>query len=192
MKKRWLPKNPETSWRRLSISQQDLAKWLGISVSLLSMHDKGLRPLPSKASLKLAGLLKEYVKAANATTMSGSLLALQHAFEAHHNDAAEKMMIKADGNRYRKGQLENSLKEITEKQEQDKIWLHVIEDKLAELPGDVATEGESQWLKNQHDKISQRLLKANKELARLPLEIELLAAATEVHESHHRRLKKNK
>jgi len=183
-------RNKQTAWRRLSISQGDLAQYLGISVSLLSMYDKSLRQLPSKASLKLTRLEDDYRKAATAKIMSRSLAALQPVFQEQLEKAAQKMMEKLEDQRYLKKQLVDKLNEMTEKEEQDKIWLNVLANKLETLSPEEVSANDGRHLDHLHEKIVQRLKKTNKEKLKLQLEIELLEAGVGVYEAQHLKLKK--
>jgi hypothetical protein len=156
------------------------------------MYDKSLRQLPSKVSLKLTRLQADYIKAEQNKTIGWSSVSPEPGLEELHAGAAEKMLEKVEDGRYKKKQLEEKLREITEKHEQDKIWVRVLADKLEKLSPAEAKEPDGRNLYLMQQKILPRLKKAGEEMIRVELEIELLKAGAGVYEAQHKRLTKGK
>ena len=80
----------ETFREKISITQQYLAEYLGISQTLLSLYEKGLRNLPSAAALKLAKLELAYYQLQQAK--SKKTIAPLHPHLQKHSDKTKKAM----------------------------------------------------------------------------------------------------
>ena len=83
-------RKPETVRGKLSITQQYLAEYLGVSRPLLSLYEKGLRNLPTAASLKLAKLELVYYQLQQAKPKK--TIAPLHPHLQKHSDKTKKAM----------------------------------------------------------------------------------------------------
>ena len=170
---------------KLSISQQYLADYLGISRSLLAMYEKNLRSLPTKASLKLAELeliyyrlntktgrlktapshpemerhtvkTKKAIKA-HAATCNYKIILLQHKLDTMINEHSKALMLQ---------QLLDELESPEVKKNQrslENLWIQVL-------------KNEALKKMIRHGEISR---------AKLQAELEVLAAAADIYNRLH-------
>ncbi len=143
------------SYKRLSplpVSQQDLAIYLGVSVTLLSMTKTGrhgTRQLKPAASLKMTKLLNAHLSPGKANLHSPSLTKMKEESRDQYSQLAKSMLDEAadlDSQAKRlKGQLDKMMKTVAEAEH----WMSTVDQLLASLPGGKESVKDRQWLECQ-------------------------------------------
>jgi len=182
-------KKPENLRRRFSLSQQEMAHYLGVSQSLIAKSEAGWRSLPLEAFKKLAALEIDLEKNRSAKKTGISLKQLQKKLTEQDNKAAEKMQDRSEDARYKVKMFERKLEALSKKQQDQLAWLNLIDQRLATLPENKSTKVERLWFENQQMDVTKRLLRMNKEIGKLGYDIEMLRAVVEVGERWYGRLK---
>jgi len=175
---------------RFSLSQQDLAAYLGVSLSLVAMSESGKRSLPGEAHEKLVALQKDLEKIQAPKKPGPSLKRLQSKLREQDNKAAEKMQERTEDARYKTKMYQRKLEELSKKQQDQLAWLNLIDQRLAALPENKSSKVERLWFENQQIDVTKRLLRMNKEIGKLGYDIEMLRAVVEVGERFLQRLDK--
>ena len=174
---------------RFSITQEDLAAYLGISYSALAMYERGERPLATKVLLKFAELYAAYETAEKSAGIAKPLPALQEKLDKQRDDAVEKMQELITGHAQRIGMLQHKLKKITGKHEGAAERLHLFEGMIAALPKTEAAKYKAQELEEIYTKVCTAILENNKQKLKMQLAIALLQAEMKVYEAEVGRLK---
>lgn len=169
----------------LPVSQRQLAQYLGISSSMMHMAESSRHPshqLSAAASGKLAALLVAHVGQQQKKRDGPSWQKLQGSIlqKAMQKQGMLETMVKYSEARIKV--LANKLKEMQEKEAQDRQWLNTL-DRLPDQPADVkANHADRKWLILQQALAEERLLKHSwLQQAKLEIQIEqerLKAAGT--------------
>jgi len=165
------------------ISQDELAKYLGISTSLLAMYETGNRGLPTAAILKLAELQVFLGQNKSSRRTGRSWTAMQPAISKQQDKARKKMEHHVSIHRSGIEMLNYNIKKTGEEQEKATAWLNMLDDMLGSLPKTAATKKDRDWLEEQRQKMIKRILMAGEKQGRMGLKAKLLKAAVEVYEA---------
>ena len=176
--------------KQCSISQEDMAAYLGISYSALAMHEREERPLATKALIKFGELLTAYEKNKKAAKRTKPLPAVQVELDKQHEEAVAKMQDTIIDQGRRVQMLQHKLRSIIVKQEGFPAWLQIIDQKLATLPNKAAGKGDRQALEEMHARACAGMVKNNEKKLKLQLSIALLEAELRVYENYRLMLNK--
>ncbi len=157
------------------ISQQDLAAYLGVSVTLLSMTKTGRhgnRQFSPSVSLKMTKLQEAYLLSEKTKPDSPSLAKMKDASPDQYSRLAKIMLAEAKYIDLQAKLLKCRLDKMVRTVEEGERWIRTVEQLLASLP-DVKESGKDRkWLENQKAVTLTRLQK-NGWLARLKLETQI-------------------
>jgi hypothetical protein len=174
------------------VSQQELANYLGVSVTLLSMTKTGrhgTRELPTKASLKMTKLLEAHVLSEKANPHSPSLTKRKEESRALYNQLAKWLLDEASllESKAKRGkvQLDKMLKTVAE----DEHWIRTVDLLLAELTDDKDSAKDLNWLEHQKLITLERLDKNGlRAQVKLETQIELNKEKARLYKAAHRKL----
>ncbi|HEV7782350.1 MAG TPA: hypothetical protein VGO58_13845 [Chitinophagaceae bacterium] len=161
--------------RFFPISQHDLAAYLGISSTLLSMTQTGrhgARQLNSAATKKRRALVAAYQGAQKLNTHGASLRKMQEYLADDYNLLAESMMRDADYADAHARILKRRLDVMANSEQQDQQWLNTLDLLLATLPNTSESVRDRKWLEVQQAFASERLHK-NGRLRQVKLEVQI-------------------
>ncbi len=175
---------------RLFLSQRELADFLGVSVSLVTMYETGRRSLPKGLSEKLTNLEIDFEKSKAAKTRVDASKQLQNKLVEQDQAAVSKMLVKISTNRPYVEILQPKFLALSEKIQAKSAWYNFVGQKLQDLVVDKSTTRERLWLNMQQADVLAWLIKANKQLNKLTLKIDMLLAEAAVYERHAARLKR--
>lgn len=164
------------------ISQDELAKYLGISTSLLAMYETGKRGLPANAIRKLAELQVILSQNRGSRRTGRSWTATQPGINKQQDKARKKMEHNIYMHHAGIEMLNYNIKKIREEQEKATVWLNILDDMLESLPKTAATKKDRTWLGQQQQKIIKRILMTDEKRGKMELKAELLKAAVKVYE----------
>lgn len=173
---------------KIPVTQQELAQYLGISSTLLALHEQGARSISSKATIRMAELemamdshLKTTAKTIKQPVVDKAFLEMATTVSRRAATQRKKVMA-----------IQRRLERKNAVHEQLQAWYSFIQKKMTSLPVNKDTRGDHLWLGLQEDKFSRKLKSWDKEKLQLQLQAELAQAAAAVHESFEARLRKGK
>jgi hypothetical protein len=144
------------------VSQRDLAAYLRVSPTLLSMATTlrhGSRELAGEVTGKLARLTEKFMEAEHVTGNSPSLKKMERRQAA---DAEKMLAVLTSQSAYceaRIAVLRRQLHDMESHQQQDEHWLRTVDTLLADLPNNKSSADERIWLQNQQVITMERLQK---------------------------------
>ncbi len=159
----------------LPVSQRELASYLGVSHSLLSMTNSwryGDRQLGGGPSKKMTDLLLAHVKAQEPHIRSGLLKKMLDPAADGSARLADKLLSDADYADAHAGILEDRLADMVTKYQQDRQWMNTIKLLLSTLPATEETVNDCTWLANQQVVVSKRIQR-NGLPAQVKLEVQI-------------------
>jgi hypothetical protein len=169
MKKRFAPILP--------VSQRDLATYLSVSGTLMSMSNTGRhgsRKLGNEASLKLAELVKAHIVSQKATTENPSLKKLEDRAAEECKPLGKKWSSQAAFSRAYAQVLGEQLEEMRIKCQQDLLWLKTVDQLLEKMPNSGRDARDRPWFNHQQLITMERLQKTGPiAQAKLELKMEL-------------------
>ncbi|HMK05161.1 MAG TPA: hypothetical protein VK489_13245 [Ferruginibacter sp.] len=112
---------------RFSLSQRDLAGYLGVSLSFVAMSEAGKRSLPMEAFTKLAALEIDMEKSRASKKPGASVKQLQKKLREQEDKMAAKLAERSETSSYRTKMLERKLEELGKKQQDQLAWLNLID-----------------------------------------------------------------
>lgn len=172
---------------RFTLSQQDMADYLTITRSLLSMVETGARVLPVEALHRLATLERFYHSTSEAR---GSLRFTPDA-EMQKKDAksAQALAVRCNQCRTVAQRLQKKLEAMQQGFKNILGWQYMMEEMMNNLPASRQGEGDRLWLEIQQRAIPAKLSRyAPAVQAKLQAEIELLHAEADIKERLQKRL----
>jgi hypothetical protein len=161
--------------RFFPVNQRDLAAYLGISGTLLSMTETGRhgeRQLGSASSKKMTELMLAHLQSQKANTPSASLKKMQARLADDCTGLAKRMLQDADRADAHAAILKRGLDEMAGKEQQDIYWLQTVDQLLAALPNTRESAKDRKWLEIQQSIVLRRLEK-NGRLAQVKLETQI-------------------
>lgn len=166
---------PSRKSRELPVSQKDLAKYLGVSTTLLSMTHTGKhgsRQLGSSSLIKKAELVFAYQQFGKTAAKIISIRKTETRFSKDPAKREERILLDAQYAHSLSCILQERLDEMIKKEKEDLNWLNTVDQLLATLPKTQKTKGDRLWLGLQQDVILKRLEKNNR-LVQARLEIRI-------------------
>lgn len=188
MKKRY--RNPHFIRKRFLVTQEEMASYLGVSVSLYAMAERGQRSLPSAASLKLTELEAHCIHTETAKKSGKTGKRLQKDIINQADKTARQLLKDAEFSKLKASRIEHSLEKMIKEQEDRLLWLDIIEHKLALASKKKEPVNDIKWFEYLQFTVSNKLLETDLALARLQLKIDLLKMHAVVHERHHQKISK--
>ena len=158
--------------RVFPVNQRDLAAYLGISATLLSMTETGRhgqRQLSSASSSKMTELLLAHQQSQKSNAHTASLKKMQ---DRSANDCARfAKVVSLDANHAKAHAviLRNRLDKMARNEVQNMHWMNTVDLLLATLPKTRESAKDRIWLENQQKIVLKRLEK-NGRLAQVKLE----------------------
>ncbi len=176
----------------LPVSQRDLAAYLGISVTLLSMTNTGrhgARQLGPAPSLKMAALLLAHVQAQKPHPPGPTRIKMQKKAAETCHSVAKVMQIDARYATHHVPLLRNRLNEMRSAQQQDMEWLNTLELLFARLASAEEPKGDKIWLEHQKELVLKRLQKNGLSAqVKLEVQIEMEEARARIYKAAQERL----
>ena len=179
----------ETFREKISITQQYLAEYLGISQTLLSLYEKGLRNLPPAAALKLAKLELSYYQLQQAKTKK-TITPLHPHLQKHSDKTKKAMEYHAETCNYKKQLAQRQLDTMT-KEYAKATELMVLLDRLSNAVGQRPTGGgknketsiDHLWIEVQKNEALKKMIRhGDASRAKLQAKIQSLEAEAGIYE----------
>ena len=161
--------------RGIPVSKRELAAYLGVSATLLSMTDTGRhgnRHLGGKAAEKKAKLWLVHEQGQKSGKTGPSLQKLR---EANKAIAKTTMLTEAKYADSHATVLQNKLNEMLQKEQQDINWLKTMDKLLSLLPASEKSANDRIWIAYQQQRALERLEK-NGFMAQVKLQIQIATA----------------
>ena len=169
------------------LSQMDLAIYLGITRSLLSLVEKDIRSLPTAALVKFSELERQ-LAGINQNKKRKTALP-EEKINARRKEAIKKIKYQCLWHERQKALAEQELEAMIETEKNMLAWKSVMEQTLKRAEN--ADTLRYKWLQVQRDKVEDRLLASSHvEQEILNNKIELNAAAAEIYRLSSERLNK--
>ena len=169
----------------LSISQQHLADYLGISRSLLSMYEKNLRSLPAKASLKLAELELIYHRL-NTKTSRLKTAPSHPEMEKHAVKTKKAIKAHADTCNYKIMLLQKKLDTMIHEHSKALILQQLLDELESPAVKKNQHSLENLWIQVQKNEALKKMIRHGEiSRAKLQAELEVLEAAADIYNRLH-------
>ncbi len=161
---------------QLHIRQEDFAIYLGISRSLLSLHEKGLRSLPTQALIKLSNLDTLYDQARQKKLSANEYKSVHPEIKKHDEKVKKDFQLKRHICSYKINQLERRLNEMIDKHTKAKAWDDLLT-VLLDSSFSRKPNKERHFLEVQKQKVFKKLIRfGSASQAKLHIQIEILKA----------------
>jgi len=159
----------------IPVSQRQLARYLGISTSMMNMSQSTRYPshqLSSGYVLKMEELVISHRQAQRSGIAGSSWRKLQDSFNTDTAKAIKKLASDAAYFESRAGIFKRRLEEMAIREREDRQWLNTVDHMLAKLSHAKEQQTDRKWLQNQQAVVETRLQK-NGILAQAKLEIQV-------------------
>lgn len=159
----------------IPVSQRQLARYLGISTSMMNMSHSARYPqyqLSSGSVLKMSELVNSHRQVQRSGVPGSSWRKLQDSFNISADKAIKKLASDATYFESRAGIYKRRLKEMAIREREDRQWLNTVDHILAKLPHTKEQQSDRKWLQNQQGVVETRLQK-NGILVQAKLEIQV-------------------
>jgi len=182
MKKR----KPETFREKLSITQQHLAEYLGISRSLLSLYEKGLRNLSPSAALKLSQLELSYYKLQNQKNKKKA--PVHPHLEKHLVKTKKNLKSHAENCSYKKIMAERQLEKMAKEHAKALVLMELL-DAMDYSPKTKETGIDQLWIAVQKNEAIRKMIRSG-DAAQATIQARILSLEAEsaVYERFHSKI----
>ena len=181
-------RNPNFIRKRFLVTQEELAGYLGVKLSMYAMAEKNERELPATVSKKLTDLEILCLQVEQEAKAGKTREVLQTKLDEQATAMAEKLLIEAEYHNCKAKILQDSFIKMIHEQTEQKLWLDIIDHKLESL-NKVGDRGKDlSWFSNLHSIVSNRIIENAAAQVKLQIKIDLVKATAESHERHHLKL----
>lgn len=161
---------------QLHLSQEDFALYLGVSRSLLSLYEKGLRSLPTPALLKLGSLETLYNHSMQKKFIVPENKVASRELQKHDEKMRKLFQLNKKKCQYKIFQLEHQLNDMIDKHARAKAWSELLT-VLLEVAAVEKSNKDRRLLEVQQDSVIKKLVRlGNASQAKLRVQIEILKA----------------
>ncbi len=166
---------------QLLMTQEDFAVYLGISRSLLSLYEKGLRSLPTFALIKLSNLELLYQQMMQKKLTVKTIRTAHRDVQKHDDNVRKAFQLNHKLCGYKMFQLQRQLEDMIDKHNKAKVWEDIMEVMLNDLQQDGQKSKERILMEKQQQHIIKKLVRfGNASQAKLRAQIEVLKAEEQV------------
>jgi len=159
----------------IPVSQRQLARYIGISTSMMNMSQSARYPLHQLSSgsvLKMSELVVSHRQVQRSRIPGSSWRKLQDSFNISAAKTIKKLALDATYFKSRAGIFIRRLEEMAIREREDRQWLNTVDHLLAKLANTKEQQKDRQWLQNQQAVVETRLQK-NGILVQAKLEIQV-------------------
>jgi len=178
--------------KHLPVTRRELAVYLGISPSLLSMSESGsLRSMPSALSVKLTELAASHERSKRGRKPKRSMARVSPLVNKEAKNLAEKMKLDAEHYSMKALVLKRKLENMIRSYKEDEQWLKTVEERLAVFTAAGALKADHRWFKNQEMVVKERMERSGIiEQVKLEMQVELAKSKAGINRSLLKKLKK--
>lgn len=181
-------RRPETFREQISITQQHLAEYLGISRSLLSLYEKGLRNLPASADIKLSKLQLSYLQLQQAKTKTKAD-SLYPYLQKDHDKTKKEIKNHAAICSYKKQLAERQLNSMGKEYEKAIALLGLLDVVSSTTPKNKKSGIDHLWIEVQKNEALKKLVRhGSAAQAKLEAKIQTLNAEAAIYDKVHKRM----
>ena len=182
-------RRPETFREKLSITQQYFAEYLGVSRTLLSLYEKGIRNLPSAAALKLGNMELAYYQLQQAKTKKQPGMPKHPPLQKHNDKTKKVMKSHAETCSYKKQLAQRQLDHMANEHAKATVLLDVL-NKLATTTSKTKETGiDPLWIGVQKNEALKKMIRhGDASQAKLQARILSLQAEADVYERLHKKM----
>ncbi|MEO8772302.1 MAG: helix-turn-helix transcriptional regulator [Ferruginibacter sp.] len=141
---------------QFSISQQDLANFLEVPRSQLSMYELNKRSLPKEALEKLGRLQLLHMKIEEERSNVPTIISGHERVQRHHREikeAVKELIAKCE---YKKLRLEPKLKAMQASHKKNAALAELVKHLLAEVSDDIQHKGDKMWANIQNSILAKK------------------------------------
>lgn len=178
----------------LPVSQRQLARYLGISPSMLHMSESDRyqsHNLPAGIMLKKSGLVLAHQQAQKAGKPGPSARKRQEAIHTAAATIIDRLHLEAEYSLRKAAVLERRLATMAAAEKAGIQWLNTVDRLLATLPATKATNNDRTWLEQQQVLVLNRLQKTGPLVqATLDMQVQVEKAKAAISRAMIKKLKK--
>jgi transcriptional regulator with XRE-family HTH domain len=164
----------------LSMSQQDFADFLGITRSLLSMYEQGLRSLPTPEMIKIGKLEAIYHDVQKVTSKLKKNRLVHNDIQKLNDKIKKSMQFHAQFCKQKSIFLRRELNEMIAEHNKATLLHQLLENLLANAAKDKTDKMKTPWIEMQQRKLIKKMIRYG-DAAQAKLQAKIMALQAEGH-----------